>query len=86
MTDELRALAARHPQLRVRRCVLDGPAGDDVVVGRLDEVLMREGPFTGRRVFPCGDPDLVTGLRRKVSVAGASLADIHADAFLPSRA
>lgn len=38
------------------------------------------------RVFLCGNPDVVGLLRKKAFLAGASLKDIYADAFLPSTA
>jgi hypothetical protein len=36
------------------------------------------------RAFPCGHSDLVLSLRKKLFLAGLSLKDVHADAFLPS--
>jgi ferredoxin-NADP reductase len=34
-----------------------------------------------RRIFLCGHPDMVASTRRKAYLAGASMKDIHADAF-----
>jgi NAD(P)H-flavin reductase len=82
LVDELRALARRHPQLQYRQCALEGAADARVATGRLDDVLLAHGPFTGSRVYLCGDPDLVTTLKRRLFLAGAALRDIHADAFL----
>jgi ferredoxin-NADP reductase len=47
-----------------------------------DQVLdaLREHP--GGRVFLCGPPELVVGLRRRVFLVGVPLADILADAFI----
>jgi len=51
----------------------------------LDAVLLaREKNLAQTRIFLCGDPALVMGLRKKLFMAGASLKQIFADAFLPS--
>jgi CDP-4-dehydro-6-deoxyglucose reductase len=83
LVDELLALGARHPHFTYLRCLLSGDPAPGVAVGPLDQVLLTRFPsFAGHRVFLCGDSDLVLPLRRKVFLAGAPLADIHADAFL----
>jgi ferredoxin-NADP reductase/ferredoxin len=82
LVDELRALAARRPQLSYRRVVLEGAPKDGVSVGRLDDALLADGSLAGSRVFLCGDPDLVRSLKRRVFLAGAALKDIHADPFV----
>ena len=82
---ELEALARAHPQLRYRRCVLQGAAGADagIDIGSLDAVLLASThSFAGRRVFLCGDPTLVQQLKRKVFLLGASLPEIFVDAFV----
>lgn len=82
---ELRALQERYPQVSYRRCVLEGAGEPGLEVGRLDAlVLERVASFTGRRVYLCGDPQLVQRLKRQVFLRGASLREIHADAFLGS--
>ena len=86
LVDELRALSRRYPQFEYRRCALDGPAGDGVRIGRLDKLLLEQGRFAGKRVFLCGDPELVLGLKKAVFLAGAALKDIHADAFVTAPA
>lgn len=80
--DELRRIQAQHPQLDYRPVVLDGAAEPGVAVGSLEDIVLREAPFDGRRVFLCGDPQLVQKLKRRVFLAGASLAEIHADEFV----
>jgi NAD(P)H-flavin reductase/ferredoxin len=82
LVDEIMALCRQHAQVTFRRCVLDGPSGPGIETGRLDEVLLARGPFAGRRIFLCGDPELVQGLKRRMFLAGAALRDIHADPFL----
>jgi CDP-4-dehydro-6-deoxyglucose reductase len=85
LVDELRALAERHPNLHYRPSVLEGRLGEGVHVGPLDGLVRAECPKpVGFRAFLCGNPELVLSLRKKLFLAGLSLKDIHADAFLPS--
>ncbi|XXF77629.1 FAD-binding oxidoreductase [Myxococcaceae bacterium GXIMD 01537] len=85
LVEELRALAARYPQLHYRPCVLNGEGGSGVTVGPLDALLKAECPRPlGWRAYLCGNPELVLMLRKKLFLSGVSLKDIHADAFLPS--
>jgi len=85
LVDELRALAERHPNLHYRPSVLEGRLGEWYQVGALDALLRAECPKpVGFSAFLCGNPELVLSLRKKLFLAGLSLKDIHADAFLPS--
>jgi ferredoxin-NADP reductase/ferredoxin len=84
---ELRALARAHPTFRYEPCVLGGSrtdeGGDAIPVRALpDQVLDALRGQPGVRVFLCGPPELVVGLRRRVFLAGVPLADILADAFI----
>lgn len=88
---ELRELAAAHPNLTYLPSVLqlaagppaeDSPAAD-VLEGALDALLAARYPsLRGFRVFLCGNPELVTTLRKQAFLAGASRKDIASDAFL----
>jgi len=85
LVKELRELAARHPNLHYRTSVLEGRLEEGVHVGALDALIRAECPKpVGWRAFLCGNPELVQSLRKKLFLAGLSLKDIHADAFLPS--
>jgi CDP-4-dehydro-6-deoxyglucose reductase len=85
LVEELRELAARHPNLHYRPSVLEGRLEEGVHVGALDALIRAECPKPmGWRAFLCGNPELVQSLRKKLFLAGLSLKDIHADAFLPS--
>jgi ferredoxin-NADP reductase/ferredoxin len=85
LVEQLRALAERHPNLHYRPGVLEGRLGEGFHVGALDVLLRAECPKpVGFRAFLCGNPELVLSLRKKLFLAGLSLKDIHADAFLPS--
>jgi ferredoxin-NADP reductase/ferredoxin len=87
LCDELRALAARHPNLRYVPSALRGAAGDAAALdeGPLDAVVLRRVPVTrGMRVFVCGAPDVVRVVKRTIFLAGAAMRDISSDAFLPA--
>jgi len=79
LQDELRAIAAAHEHVHYQPTTLDGAGPIDTVV------RARHANVAGHRVFLCGDPAIVNGLRKKLFLAGAALNDIHADAFIPSR-
>ena len=87
---QARALAAAHPQLHYVPCALRAGADadpDGVELGPLDEVIARHLPSTvGVRAFLCGAPDVVLLLKKKLYLAGTSLRDIAADAFVPAAA
>lgn len=78
LQDELQALADAHANFTYTPSVLeeDGPA---------DKVVLKQHPsLKGWRAYVCGDPAIVQRFRKVLFLAGASLNDIHADAFLPA--
>lgn len=86
LVDELRALAAQFPNLRYYPCALQGEA-EGVSIVPLDQLSLQTVPkLGGHKVYLCGHPDFVRMMQRKTFLAGASLADIYADAFVPSPA
>lgn len=78
---ELEALAARHANLTVTLSALEGH-DPGVRQEPIAQVVKALGSLGGHRVFLCGAPDMVRALRRQCFMAGASMAAIHADAFL----
>lgn len=80
--DELRALEARFPSFRYTPC-LDGqdpPPG--CMAGRANDVAFATyEALTGARVFLCGAPEMVRSAKKTAYLAGAAIADIHADPF-----
>jgi len=85
LVDELLELGARHANFAYHRCVLEGDGTEGVEVGALDRIVAERLPsLRGHRAYLCGDPGLVATLRRKVFLAGAAMAEIHADAFVPA--
>jgi CDP-4-dehydro-6-deoxyglucose reductase, E3 len=86
LVHELEEFAAVHRNFKYRRCVLEGSANADTAVGTLDAaVLASASSFDGHRVFLCGDPNLVNLMKRKVFLKGASMREIHADAFVAAK-
>lgn len=72
---ELRSLAEQHAPFDYVPCVS----------ANLEQAVLTQVPaLKGYRVFLCGNPDFVVQMRKKAFLAGASIKDIHADAFLPS--
>lgn len=83
---ELQALAARHANLRYVPCVLNGTEGSHYRPGSIEAAVLSEMPVqkAATRLFLCGAPDFVNGLRRKAFLAGLASKHIFADAFLPA--
>ena len=82
LTGELGELARAHTHLDYVPCV----SGPDVparhAAGRVHDVALTDTPdLKGWRVFLCGHPDMVQQAQMRAYLAGASLTDIHADAF-----
>lgn len=86
LTEELRALEAAWPNFTYHACVRDEGGEGWMRAGAVDAVALETCPnLKGWKVFLCGNPDLVKQVQRKTFMAGASMQDIHADAFLPAK-
>lgn len=86
LVEELRALEAAWPNFTYHACVRDDGGEDGTRSGAVDVVALETCPnLKGWKVFLCGNPDLVKQVQRKTFMAGASMQDIHADAFLPAK-
>jgi NAD(P)H-flavin reductase len=87
LMDELRAIAEANPQVRYRPSVFMGEPSGDVRVGSLEKLIIEELPkLVGFRAFLCGHPEIVSGVKKRVFLAGIPMREIHADPFLPSAA
>jgi CDP-4-dehydro-6-deoxyglucose reductase, E3 len=85
LVEELKALAAKHTQFTYTPAVLQGPEGDDVAVGSIDDVVLKRFPkLNGWRGYVCGDPAIVRLLKKKLFLSGMNSRDIYSDAFLPA--
>ena len=83
LVEELRGLARAHDNFKYVPC-LDSPAAGeaDFTLQRAHEAaLARHTDMKGWRVFLCGHPEMVKQTKKKTYLAGAALADIHADPF-----
>lgn len=77
-------LQAQYPQFHYVSCV-SGQPEPELRFGSVLTVALADHPeLTGWRVFLCGNPDMIKNARMQSFLAGASMADIHADPFLPS--
>ena len=85
LVDELRELARRHANFFYTPCVDEGEAGSIHTIGRADQVALADHPqLKDWRIYLCGHPEMVAGVKKKAFLAGASLGDIYADPFVYS--
>ncbi len=85
LVDELRELATSHSQFKYHPCILKGEPEDNLTVGSVDEIALETcNDLSGWRVFLCGNPAMVKLMQRKAFMAGASMSEIFADAFISS--
>lgn len=85
LTESLRELAASYDNFSYYACVRDEDGEEWVNTGAVDEIAMKTVPdLKGWKVYLCGNPALVKQMQRKAFMSGASMRDIHADAFLPA--
>lgn len=79
---ELRALARTHAQFVYEPCLSGPEVPEGYRAGRVHEVALRTAPkLQDWRLFLCGHPDMVQAAKKRAFLAGASLRNIHADAF-----
>ena len=82
LEDELRGLAAAHPNFSYVPCVSEDAAPAGYAQGMVHEVALRDLPsLSGWRVFLCGNPLMVRAAQQRTFLAGASLNEIFADPF-----
>lgn len=82
--DALRGMSGSHPQLACTGSVLEGAGGAGLSDRPLQELAMQCGlSLKEARIYLCGNPDFVRGLRKQLYLAGVPLSRIHADPFLP---
>jgi len=79
----LQTMAAQHDNFHYHACVSgDDEMTSDMESGRAADIAMHSHPsLKGYRLFLCGAPNMVKEMRKNAFLAGASMADISADAF-----
>jgi ferredoxin-NADP reductase len=85
LTRELRDLTRRYSNFDYTPCLsgLEAPSGH--ARGRADAIALEElCSLKNWRVYLCGHPDMVKSARKRAFLAGASMKDIYADAFVVS--
>ena len=82
-TDELYALAEKYAHVHYTPCVLHGDVPHQGEKGDIQQILRASKPdLKGWRVFVCGDPAIVNGLKQTCFMAGARMQDIYSDPFV----
>lgn len=85
LVDALTRLAREHGNFTYQPCVAGEPGLASIRPGEvLQAALSDHADLSAWRIFLCGSPDMVRSGQREAYLAGASLAAIHADPFLPS--
>jgi NAD(P)H-flavin reductase len=80
--DELYDLEAKYNQLHYIPCVMHGDAPQGGQQGNIQHIVQSLLPsLKGWRVYICGDPAIVKGLKQSCFLAGASMSDIYSDPF-----
>ena len=80
-------LQQKHANLNYHPCVLNTETDmpNDIKQGDISKIVLETVPKpSGWKTFLCGDPELVKKLRKQIFLAGCSMNDIYADAFLHS--
>lgn len=84
--NELRELAANHPNFHYEALVLAAPEGDArLKQGDIEQAALATldpSTLASQRVFLCGAPEFVQGLRKKIFLKGVRSANIYCDAFV----
>ncbi len=86
LVDELRALESENDNFSYTPCVVEGGVNSNGCYAQgwvQDEALKVYPNLKGWQVYLCGNPTMVAAAQRKAFIAGAKLANIHADPFIP---
>ncbi len=86
LTDELQELARANPHFHYHPCVMEADSKTPLTLqtGRLEQVLvqdMAKAKLATYRIYLCGAPAFVHGLRKKLYLQGARSEHIHCDPF-----
>ena len=79
---DLRALAVTHDNFDYVACLSGEDVADGYRAGRVEAVAFADhADLKNWRVYLCGYPAMVNAARKTAYLAGAAMADIHADPF-----
>ena len=82
LVERLQELAQQYANFRYFPCLSGSEVPDGFLPGRaLDLALSHAPELSGWRIYLCGNPDMVKLARKRVFLAGASMREIHSDAF-----
>ncbi len=82
LEEELRQLAAEHPNFHYTPCLSGDEVPEGFAAGRANDVALKaHTALGGWRVFLCGHPEMVNATKKKAFLAGASFQEILADPF-----
>jgi len=86
LVEELQDLAQKHSQFHYHPCVIEAGASTTLPLrqGTLEQVLtqdMAKAKLAAYRIYLCGAPAFVHGLRKKLYLQGARSEHIHCDPF-----
>lgn len=88
LVDELQALDARHENFHYFPCAREVTETGQIPglsTGSVENILNKHlelGALSRTKVYLCGAPDFVHGLRKHIFLKGASSGNIHCDPFL----
>ena len=82
LVDELRNLVNRYPNFEYVSCLSGDVKIHGIAPGRVHDVAFQQIPqLKNWRVYLCGHPEMVKTAKKKAFLSGASMKEIHADAF-----
>lgn len=83
LREEMRELAERHSNFDYHPVVLHGNSSGEIRTGGLAEAIASDTPkLGGWRGYACGDPAIVTRLRKSMFLAGMASREIYSDSFV----
>ncbi len=85
--EEMQELARQYANFFYTPCVSGDQVSEPYSAGRANDVALKQLPnLKSWRVFLCGHPDMVSGMKTQAFLKGASIDDIYTDAFVLSSA
>lgn len=83
LTEQWQAITAKHPNIHTHFICLEGNNSYAETTDIYKTIAAQHSDLKGYKVFLCGNESFVRKLRKQSFLAGAGMADISADTFLP---